>query len=70
MNRSNLEVVFRYPSEFDLVFPYLEKQQLVLEQQGSKMMAYELQFGEHEIVVNYTMTEEDWENPLGLNDGD
>ncbi len=68
MKPSSLQVVFRYPSELDLVFPYLERQEEVLEQQGQPMMPYELTLGEHEIVVEFTMSDEDWENPLGLND--
>lgn len=32
------------------------------------MLPYEVLIGEHEIIVEYEMKEEDWENPLGLDD--
>lgn len=70
MSRPNLEVVFRFPSEFDLLFTYLERQEEVLAEQGKEMMPYTVEFGETEVVVNFTMTDKDWENPLGLGDGD
>lgn len=70
MSRPNLEVVFRFPSELDLLFTYLERQEEVLKEQGKEMMPYAVELGETEVVVNFTMTDEDWENPLGLSDGD
>lgn len=68
MSRSLLQVIFRYPDEFDLVFAYLRKQRQVLMAQGQPMLPYEVLIGEHEIIVEYEMKEEDWENPLGLDD--
>ena len=67
MNRSSLQVVFRFPDEFELVFPYLHKQEEVLKEQGQPMLPYRLLQGEHETIVEFEMTEDDWENPLGLN---
>jgi len=68
MNRSVLQVSFRFPEEYDLVFPYLKKQEEVLEKQGQPMLPYEILQGAHETIVEFKMTEDDWENPLGLND--
>lgn len=68
MNRSSLQVVFRFPDEFDLVFPYLSKQKEVLKKQGQPMLPYKILQGEHETVVEFEMKEDDWDNPLGLND--
>ena len=68
MSRPNLQVVFRFPSEFDLVFVYLERQEEVLAKQGQPMLEYDILLGEHEVIVEFQMTDEDWENPLGLND--
>lgn len=68
MNRSSLQVVFRFPDEFELVFPYLQKQEEVLAEQGQPMLPYEILQGVHETVIEFKMTEADWENPLGLND--
>ena len=67
MNRSSLQVVFRFPDEFELVFPYLHKQEEVLAEQGQPMLPYRLLQGEHETIVEFEMSEEDWQNPLGLN---
>lgn len=68
MSRPNLQVVFRFPSEFDLMFLYLDRQEEVLAKQGQPMLEYDLLFGEHETIVEFKMSEDDWENPLGLND--
>lgn len=68
MSRPNLQVVFRFPSEFELMFVYLKRQEEVLKDQGQPMLEYELLFGERETIVDFKMSEEDWENPLGLGD--
>lgn len=70
MNRSSLQVTFRYPDEFDLVFPYLAKQKEVLAKQGQPMLPYKVLQGEKETIVEFEMTAKDWENPLGLNSPD
>jgi len=70
MNRSSLQVVFRFPDEFDLVFPYLVRQKEVLKEQGQPMLPYKIVQGQHETVVEFEMKEGDWDNPLGLNDRD
>ena len=67
MNRSTLQVSFKFPDEYDLVFPYLKKHKKVLEKQGQPMLPSKILQGQHETIVEFTMTEEDWENPLGLN---
>lgn len=36
--------------------------------QGQPMLPYKIVLGQHEVVVEYEMEEEDWENPLGLDD--
>lgn len=68
MSRSHLQVIFRFPEEFDLVFSYLRKQRQVFMSQGQPMLPYKIVLGQHEVVVEYEMEEEDWENPLGLDD--
>lgn len=68
MSRSHLQVIFRYPTELELVFTYLKKQRQVLAQQGQPMLPYEILVGKHEIIVEFAMTDEDWDNPLGLGD--
>ena len=66
MNRSSLQVVFQL-HELDLVFPYLSKQKEVLAEQGQPMLPYKLLVNATEIIVEYEMKDEDWNNPLGLN---
>jgi hypothetical protein len=68
MSRPNLQVVFRFPSEFDLLFTYLTRQEEVLAKQGQPMLEYDILMGEHEVTVDFKMSKDDWENPLGLND--
>jgi hypothetical protein len=70
MNRSSLQVTFRFPDEFDLVLPYLAKQKEVLAKQDQPMLPYRILQGETETIVEFEMTAKDWENPLGLNSPD
>lgn len=66
MKPSSLQISFRFPDELDLMFFYLKKQEEHFNNIGQEMLPYEIQFGLTETVVEFAMTDKDWENPLGL----
>lgn len=65
---ANLQVSFRFPEEFDMMFDYLRMQEEHFNDMGKSMLPYTILVGYSESIVEFEMTDEDWENPLGLND--
>lgn len=65
-----LDVIFRYPSELDLVFTYLDRQKRVLEAQGQPMLPYKIILGVHEIIVQVDLKDADPDDPFGINNQD
>ena len=67
---ANLQVSFRFPDEFDMMFNYLRMQEEHFNKMGKAMLPYSILVGYNESIVEFEMTDEDWQNPLGLNNAE